>query len=371
MNEKQLPLISGAIALVRLCAITLMLYGLLTLTASWVINNIQSKEGMDSNLFAEIIQFQEWDSSYWEAFVSISICQGKISCVDDNGSTINSKIVENDVKIFQKLNHDLELRYVKRLKKERGNILFTQLKSSNLSRAEIVDTEIYKNSVLSFKQGLRLLWASGLVMIFVLASMSVLRNIEEKYQIGFYLKYVGLLFLMGFTLFSFLPMVYFSTFFRPGQELLDSGFLMNEGIGPILMFVFDILFVISFAGIISQFGVEQLFKKTPEENMIHLRDGFPWAKIFILGLARSAQRLTVMIPFLLTATLFANARMNRGEGIYKLVQEVFRISESPGQGLQALILTTMIVVSLNTLGKQFMIAVQDMFYTIPLNKDIR
>jgi hypothetical protein len=88
-------------------------------------------------------------------------------------------------------------------------------------------------------------------------------------------------------------------------------------------------------------------------------------------MARSAERLTSMMPFLLTATLFANARMSRGEGIYKLVQEVFRVAEAPGQALQALILTTLIVVSLNTLGKRLMIAVQEMLYTIPASKEIR
>ena len=46
-------------------------------------------------------------------------------------------------------------------------------------------------------------------------------------------------------------------------------------------------------------------------------------------MARSAERLTSMMPFFLTATLFANARMSRGEGIYKLVQEVFRVAEAP------------------------------------------
>ena len=370
--SRLLPYVSGGIGLFRLCVFTVILYGLLIMTASWAIRNIQSEEGSEQTAFTKVSQFQELDRSYWDAFVSASICQNTTNCSPEQEPTLQPDDVLTNVELFKSLNRRLEATYTKMLEKEQAEVFTTEFKSSDLSSAEIAANPIYINSILSFKQGLKLLWASGLVLIFLLAGMSLIRNIEEQYETtGYYLKYVGGLLLVVLAVFSLLPQVYFSTFLRPGQELLSAGFQTNEGVGPTVMFLFDVLFVISFAGIVSQFGLEQLLQKTPEENMIHLRDGFPWGKAYALGMARSAERLTSMMPFLLTATLFANARMSRGDGIYKLVQEVFRVAEAPGQALQALILTTLIVVSLNTLGKRLMIAVQEMLYTIPASKEIR
>ena len=86
----------------------------------------------------------------------------------------------------------------------------------------------------------------------------------------------------------------------------------------------------------------------------------------------SVERLTSMMPFLLTATLFANARMSRGEGIYQWFKRFFRVAEAPGvRPCKQLIDDTHCVVSLNTLGKRLMIAIQEMLYTIPVSKEIR
>ena len=368
-----LPYLSGIIAVFRLLVMTFVLYGLLTVVASWAVRNIQSKEQVEATPFEKVTEFQKLDRFYWDAFVSVSLCAPDQSdCTSKKSDSDNSdEMVLDDIESFKSINVALEERYQSMMTTQ-TEVFPVEIKSSDDSREAVQQEKVYTYAILTFKRGLTLLWTSGLVLLIVMACMSVIRNTEEQYEtLGYYLKYVGGVILVGLAVVTLLPKVYFSSYLRPGQEFLPLGFQMDDGIGPTVMFVFDILFVISFAGIVSQFGLEQLLKKTPEENMIHFRDGFPVAKVFALGMARSAERLTSMIPFLLTATLFANARVDKDEGINKLFEYVFRVSQDPGPALQALLITTVVVLSLNTLGKRLMITIQEVLYTIPASKEIR
>ena len=58
------------------------------------------------------------------------------------------------------------------LEKEQVEVFTTEFKSSDPSSAEVVANPIYANSILSFKQGLKLLWSSGLVLVLLLFNES-------------------------------------------------------------------------------------------------------------------------------------------------------------------------------------------------------
>jgi hypothetical protein len=174
LSGSVLAYISGGIALLRLVIITILLYGLLVMTASWAIRNIQSEEGSEETAFTKVAQFQEIDRSYWESFISASICQDATDCSPEFEPTLRKEAVGTNVKMFQSLNHRLEAYYAKMLEKEQAETFTTEFKSSDLSSAEVAANPIYINSLLSFKQGLKLLWASGLVLVLLLAVMSLI-----------------------------------------------------------------------------------------------------------------------------------------------------------------------------------------------------
>jgi len=360
MRPLWLQLLTVVIATVRLVVITGVFYGLLTVVAFWSIQNIQPTQQSTSDGAQQILRLQELDRYYLQALVTHSLQNDKT----DIGTKLS--MIE-----YRRLNSQLEKHYWQEIQDKQRSPFPVRVKKSNLSKTEIQDNLVYQSAILSFERGLSLLWISELVLLVLLALIATVRNVEERYStMGSLLKWAVGFVVFGLGLFAILPQVYFSTYLRPGQELLPMGFDVKQGFGQGLMFVFDIAFVIGFAGIASQFGWRNLFQKTPEEEMIHLSERFPWYQVFTLGFVRSAGQLMNMMPFIVTAVLFANARMDRSEGVYKLVQEVFR-SDQPARSLQALIVTTVLVLFLNTLGKRLLVGVQEMLYTIPASKEIR
>ena len=363
LSSTQIRWFLAGIAIFRLFVFSLIAYCVLNLAGLYTSDFIQERANISEFSYRTTIQNKhELDAYYLRAYVSQSL---QFVEANQNGS------IAEHIQQYNMWIEDQDKRLLKVIPTESPfTIRFWKTQTpKNLSERKA--SNIYINVMLSFTRALQLLWTSQILMMVLFGIFAFVRTMGNwKPNVATFGKiFLGSVLLVVLW-FSTLPEVYISTFLRPGQEILPE-FDWNSILGHYIQFFFDVIFVMGFAGIFSQIGVVQLVQKTPEENMVHLRGDISVLFSFLFGVGRSSILISPMIPFLLTATLFCNARESRTDGIYMLVKNIFDVQRYPIPATESLILIIVLIGLLAFLAQRLMKCVQEIVFTIPEERAIR
>ena len=225
----------------------------------------------------------------------------------------------------------------------------------------------------SYSQILQLLIVSQVCLVLFIGFISFLRSISI-YPNNHYI-FRG--FVFSFSVFPIfiiasLPDPFISIGARPGFSLLEF-FQISGYEGPQWFYsVWQILFVVCFAGIGSQFAIDAIIKDNPEENLNYYR-GESSAKwnAFRLSIARSSSQLEEWVPFFIIAVLFCRARLiGESDNISILVDRATQIQE-PTMSLSALLMFVAIILSLTWIGRSIFRFFQEALFSINLDSGVR
>ena len=229
---------------------------------------------------------------------------------------------------------------------------------------------IVKNS---YTQILGLLIVSQIALVLFVGCVGFLRAISI-YPKNHYI-FRGFVFafsVLPIFIIASLPDPFISIGARPGFALLEF-FQINGYSGPEWFYgLWQIVFVVCFAGIGSQFAIDAVIKETPEENLNYYRGGSSakW-NAMRLSIARSSAKLEEWVPFFIIAVLFCRARLiSASDNISVLVDRATQIQD-PKMSLPALIMFIAVILVLTWIGRALFRFFQEALFPINLDSGVR
>lgn len=236
-----------------------------------------------------------------------------------------------------------------------------------------LSSNLWRRVHVSFMQALKLLVVAQVSLMCFLGVLGFLRSIsiypKDRYIVrGFVFTFS----VLPIFVIASLPDPFISRSARPGYSILELFQISGTDGAPLFYSIWQIVFIICFAGITSIFAIESVIKDTPEENLNYYRGGTSakW-NAMRLTITRSSAQLEEWVPFFVIAVLFCRARLtNVSDNISLFVSKATK-ADNPIISLPNLIMFIAIILMLTWICRALFRFFQEAFLPINLDGGVR